>query len=78
MMRIRCKAKFKDMKHNNIMRNIGEEFIEDEARANDLISRGFAILVEEIKKKEPEVAVKETKKETATKVEKATKKNAKK
>ena len=79
MKKIRVKVKFADMKHNNILRKVGEEFIEDGVRADDLISRGFAILVEEIKEKkdEIEVEVKEEKKEKAVK-EKAVKKVAKK
>ena len=79
MKKIRVKNKFKDMKHNNILRNIGEEFIEEGARADDLIARGFCTLVEEIKEKKEEVetAVKEEKKEKAVK-EKAVKRNAKK
>ena len=82
MKKIRVKNKFLDMKHGNALRRPGEEFIEDNTRADDLISRGFCILVEEFKdepKKEVEVeqAVKEVKKEKAVK-EKAVKKNAKK
>lgn len=74
------------MKHNNILRKAGEEFIEEAERADDLINRGFAILVEEIKEKavKIETAVKEEKKETAkpkketAKATKEEKKNAKK
>lgn len=88
MKKIKAKVKFKDMKHGNMLRYIGDVFIEDNARADDLIARGFVTLVEEIKEKaEPkkvekavetiEVAVKEEKKEKAVK-EKAVKKNAKK
>lgn len=79
MKKIRVKNKFKDMMHNNLLRNVGEEFIEDNARAEDLISRGFCILVEDIKEKKQEIetAVKEVKKEKAIK-EKAVKKVAKK
>ena len=79
MKKIKAKVKFKDMKHNNILRNIGDEFVEENERAEDLIKRGFATLVEDIieKKVEVEQAVKEAKKEKAIK-EKAVKKNAKK
>lgn len=79
MKKIRVKNKFKDMKHNNTLRNVGEEFIEDNLRADDLIARGFCILIEDIKEKaeEVETAVKEIKKEKAVK-EKAVKKVAKK
>lgn len=82
MKRIKVKARFKDMKHNNILRFVGEEFIEEDARATDLIERGYAYLIEDIKPVETKVekAVKEVKKEKAVK-EKATKvvkKNAKK
>lgn len=86
MKKIRVKNKFIDMKHNNILRRVGEEFIEDGVRAEDLISRGFCTLVEDIKEKtkkaekevaEIETAVKEVKKEIAVK-EKAVRKNAKK
>lgn len=74
MKRIKAKVKFKDARNNNVLRNIGEEFIAEDERAEDLIKRGFATLVEEIKQKEVavETAVKEIKKE------KAVKKNAKK
>lgn len=77
MKKIKAVAKFKDVKHNNLLRNIGDEFIEDNDRADDLIARGFVTLVEEIKKKEIaiEKAVKEVKKEKAIK---EVKKNAKK
>lgn len=82
MKKIRIKVKFADMKHNNILRKVGEEFIEDGVRADDLISRGFAILVEDLEEPKKEVAqietaVKEVKKEKAVK-EKAVKKVAKK
>lgn len=79
MKKIRVKSKFLDMKHNNTLRKVGDEFIEDGVRADDLIARGFCVLVEEIKEKkdEVEVAVKEEKKEKAVK-EKAVKKVAKK
>ena len=87
MKKIRAKVKFKDMMHNNCLRHIGEEFIENDARANDLIARGFASLVEEIKEKKVEIETaveKEVKKEKAVKEKavkpatKETKKNAKK
>lgn len=80
MKKIKVKNKFLDMKHNNILRRVGEEFIEDNVRADDLINRGFCTLVEEIKNKTEkavdvvETAVKEVKKEKAVK-EKAIKKN---
>lgn len=79
MKKIKTKVKFKDMKHNNILRYVGDEFVEENERAEDLIKRGFATLVEDIieKKVEVEQAVKEVKKEKAIK-EKAVKKNAKK
>lgn len=83
MKRIKAKVKFKDAQNNNVLRNIGEEFIAEDERAEDLIKRGFATLVEEIKPKvekavtEVETAVKEIKKEKAVK-EKAVKKDAKK
>lgn len=87
MKKIRVKQKFLDMKHANCLRKAGEEFIEESERAEDLINRGFATLVEDIKEKvtKVETAVKEEKKEKAVEVkEKATpkkqpeaKKNAK-
>ena len=83
MLKIRVKNKFLDMKHNNVLRKVGEEFIEDNTRAMDLIQRGFCVLVEDLKAvkekavNEVETAVKEVKKEKAVK-EKAVKKNAKK
>ena len=76
MKRIKVKQKFLDMKHNNIQRRTGEEFIEENDRADDLINRGFCLLVEELTPKETpakEVAVKtEAKKERAIKTEKET------
>ena len=80
MKKIRVKNKFKDMKHNSLVRNVGDEFIEESVRADDLISRGFCVLVAEIPEKVEEVEVaapKEEKKETAVK-EKAIKKVVKK
>lgn len=82
MKKIRAVVKFKDMANHNMLRYVGDEFIVEDARANDLISRGFAKLVEEIKPKVEKVEVaieKEEKKEKAVK-EKAVKekKNAKK
>lgn len=83
MLKIRVKNKFLDIKHNNALRKVGEEFIEDNTRAMDLIERGFCVLVEDLKAvkekavNEVETAVKEVKKEKAVK-EKAVKKNAKK
>ena len=83
MLKIRVKNKFLDIKHNNALRKVGEEFIEDNTRAKDLIERGFCVLVEDLKAvkekavNEVETAVKEVKKEKAVK-EKAVKKNAKK
>ena len=74
MKKIRVKQKFRDMKHGNILRTPGFEFIEEDARANDLIDRGFVTLIEDIKL-EVEHAVKEVKKEKAIK-EKAVKKVA--
>lgn len=84
--KIKVKNKFLDMKHNNALRRVGEIFIEDNARAVDLISRGFCTLVEEIKD-EKEKAINEietadinpaveNKKEKA--VKKTVRKNAKK
>lgn len=86
MLKVKVKQKFRDMKYNGLLRTIGEEFVEDEARAKDLIERGFVYLVEEIKEKKQEVekAVKEVKKEKAVKekavkvVKAPAKKNAKK
>ena len=79
MKKIKVKVQFKDMKHNNVIRKVGEEMIEDNDRADDLIARGFCLLVEDIieKKVEVEHAVKEEKKEKAIK-EKAVKKIGKK
>lgn len=82
MKKIKAVAKFRDMRHNNLLRNIGEEFVEENERAEDLIKRGFATLVEDIieKKVKVEQAVKEVKKEKAVKEKavKEVKKNAKK
>lgn len=73
MKKIKVKAKFTDMKHDNILRTIGEEFIEEDARAEELISRGYATLVEVIKPKEVKiekaVADKEEEKATPTKAQ---------
>lgn len=50
MKKIRAKQKFQDMFHNNCLRKPGkDEWIEENDRADDLINRGFAVLVEEIK-----------------------------
>ena len=67
MKRIRVKQKFRDMKHGNILRSTGEEFVEEAERADDLINRGYAILIEEIKQKteKVEAAVKENHEERA-------------
>lgn len=89
MKRIRVIVRFTDMQNDNLFRQVGDELIVDDARADVLISHGYAKLVETIiEKKEPiEKAVKETKKEKAVKEKatkkvepekKATKKNAKK
>ena len=87
MKKIRVKQKFLDMKHSNCLRKAGDEFIEENERAEDLINRGFATLIENIKENtiKVETAVKEEKKEKAVELkEKATpkkqleaKKNAK-
>lgn len=79
MKKIKATIKFKDMKHGNMLRYVGDEFIEDDARAKDLIERGFAVLIADLNEKKVEVeqAVKEEKKEKAVK-EKAVKRNAKK
>lgn len=79
MKKIRVKNKFLDMFHNNFLRAVGEEFIEEDARAKDLIDRGFCTLVEDVKEEAIQVehAVKEVKKEKAVK-EKVVKKDAKK
>lgn len=79
---------FIDMAHGNIRRKGGEIFTETDTRADDLIRRGYARLIEDLTEKtiEVETAVKAEKKEKAVeKKEKATakkkteeKKNAKK
>lgn len=80
---IKVKNKFKDALHNNMLRRVGEEFEEKDERAQDLINRGFCVLIADIKEKTKkavnvvETAVKEVKKEKAIK-EKIVKKNAKK
>lgn len=84
--KIKVKNKFLDMKHNNVLRKVGDEYIEDNARANDLIDRGFCLLIEEIKDKKEKAVnqietadvnpVVEEKKEKA--VRKTIRKNAKK
>lgn len=67
MKKVRVKVKFRDMMHNNIMRYVGEEFVEEDKRATDLIDRGFLSLVENIEPKvvAVEKAVKEERKEKA-------------
>lgn len=79
MKKIRVVVPFKDKKHDNILRKLGDEIVEENERAELLIKREFASLVEDIieKKIEVEQAIKEAKKEEAVK-EKAVKKNAKK
>lgn len=76
MIKVRVKVKFKDMMHNNVLRYVGEEFVEENKRATDLIDRGFLTLVEDIKEVAVEKAVKEDRKEKAIK-KTVTKKNAK-
>ena len=76
MKRVRVTVRFSDMQNENVLRQVGDEIIVDDERANVLITHGYAKLVETIveKKEAVEKAVKETKKEKAVK-EKATKKN---
>lgn len=84
--RIRVIKRFKDLQHNNIIRQVDDVIIEEEERADYIIAKGYAELIEEIKPKvEVETAVKEVKKEKAVKekavkpkAKKETKKNAKK
>ena len=78
-MKIRVKENFNDKAHN-ILRKKGDEFQEDDARADKLIKKGFAELIEEIKKpkKENKEKVVETATKPEPKKEKAVKKNAKK
>lgn len=83
MIKLKVKKAFKDMKHENFIRSVGDIFVEEDARANDLIARGFCSLVEEIKpkvEKVEEAIKKEAKKEKAIveKVVKAIKKDNKK
>ena len=75
MKKIKAIKKFKDMQAKTT-RNIGDEFLVDGARAEQLLGLGLVELVPEVKKLE--VAVKEEKKEKAVIKEKAVKKNAKK
>ena len=63
MKKIRVKQPFKDMAHENCRRTIGEEFIEETPRADDLIARGFCYLVEDYA--EPVIAKKKVEVETA-------------
>lgn len=76
MKRLKVKNPFWDKTENNRKRNVGEEFEASDERANDLISRGFAISLEDKieKKVKIEEAVKEIKKEKAVKEKKAAKK----
>lgn len=76
MKKIRAVVPFKDAKHDNILRKLGDEIVEENERAEVLIKLGFATLVEDIveKKIKVEQAVKEVKKEKAVRE----KKNAKK
>lgn len=64
--KIRVKVKFSDMLHNNTIRNKGEVFIEEDERADLLITRGYAELLESIPAVETAVK-KEAKKEKAVK-----------
>lgn len=64
--KIRVKVKFSDMLHNNTIRNKGEVFIEEDERADLLITRGYAELLESIPAVETAVK-KEVKKEKAVK-----------
>ncbi len=80
MKKIRVIAMFNDKQHENKLRNIGDEFTEENERADDLIARRYATLIEEVKEVAVEKAVKEVKKEKAIieKAVKVIKKNAKK
>ena len=83
MIKLKVKKAFKDMMHENFIRSVGDIFVEEDARAKDLIARGFATLVEEIKPQVAEVeeaVKKEPKKEKAiaSKIVKAIKKDNKK
>jgi len=73
---LRVKNSFFDKEANNIKRKIDEEFKASDDRAKDLVSRGFAVLLENIVEKEivVEEAVKEVKKEKAVKEKKIAKK----
>lgn len=80
--KIKVIKKFKDLKHNSILRNVGDVLIEPDERADFLIEKGFTELVEVLQPKvEVETAVVEVKKEKAVKekaVKSATKKETKK
>lgn len=76
MKRLKVKNPFWDKTENNRKRNVGEEFEASDERANDLISKRFAVLLEDIIEKNVvvEEAVKEVKKEKAVKEKKVAKK----
>lgn len=83
MIRVKVKKAFKDMLHGNMIRSVGDVFEEEDARANDLIARGFVAFIEEIKPKVEAVeqaVKKEPKKEKAIaeKIVKVIKKDKKK
>jgi len=67
---------FFDKEANNQRRKIDEEFKASDDRAKDLVSKGFAVLLEDIIEKNVvvEEAVKEVKKEKAVKEKKIAKK----
>ena len=62
MMRLRCKLNYKDKK-TGMIRQHGEEFVEDNKRAKEIISKGYAVLIEEI----IEEGIPDIEKETAQK-----------
>lgn len=46
MMKLKCKLNYKDKK-TGMIRQRGEEFVEDNKRAKEIISKGYADLIEQ-------------------------------
>ena len=62
MIKLKCKLNYKDKK-TGMIRQRGEEFVEDNKRAKEIISKGYAVLIEEI----IEEGIPDIEKETAQK-----------
>ena len=62
MIKIRCKLNYNDKKTGQL-RRVGEEYVEENKRAKEIINKGYAVFVEEL----IEEAIFDVEKETAHK-----------